>query len=241
VVNAIPHPIRTYNLQTYVYIQACGKLNEFGKNCVLKTIYDGNVIAELLFKAPVIRTAGTVGFYYLFAEEQASKNANAEKRVAIIPSMDDIDEYLEFLHRHSDSGSMKCFNKCLYYKSLLDCSKRSVERYGMFLKGVASQYGNHTAPFYTADQQNKTREQWIEFVRDKLSQSNLNEDDIGTVEFIARLSLSLIWKKSWTIHLANQRKLCTVMEGIEAWEWSGPRKIIQVSRMPQEIQANYKS
>jgi hypothetical protein len=133
--NCIPHPIRTYNLQTYVYLQACGQLHELGDKYVLRADFSRQDIKDHLFRSTVLRTAPSVGWYYLYAELKKQKKEIAGNKEVFIPSMDDIDCYLEFLEHRSQRWNHELLQQMFVFQKLVQLLQGYCSNLWQFLEG----------------------------------------------------------------------------------------------------------
>lgn len=170
--SSIPHPIRTYNLQPFTFIQAMLPYNE-DKECYermpLPVQNPKKKLADLLFKASVLRLAGVVGVYVHFAEYMKKHHPdNLPRRnhhhhtsqKIYIPGIDDLVFFRQFLESTFGLDNKMChLNHTLYRQSLFGDCTHTIKQFLTFLESYAE-----ILPEQVQSKKHRTREEWVDLI-----------------------------------------------------------------------------
>jgi hypothetical protein len=171
--HAVPHPIRAYNLQPNVLFEACGVFDEDANRFKLQKDPSAETLTQTLFKATVVHTAGTAGWYLKYGELKGVGGAGFA-----LPSMEEMPDYIDLLASFAvggrRQGSMTPFNECLYFNSLMKKCKETIGKYEEFLTVVQTRLGDLMRDIENGKTEGKlkTREAWVEYIRDVLCKAD---------------------------------------------------------------------
>jgi hypothetical protein len=201
--NSVPNPIRTYNLQTIAFIAAAGlavNVDPEGKrrHYVRLTSHDPDEVVEYLFRASVLRLAGTVGVYIAFAEHWKQKYEQDEAthvKNILIPGIAKLGEFREFLQMNTEGGGegkMGPYTKCLYHDSLPGACTSNVDAFCGMLESLAHELPRKLLQMLRqgVDQNGTKREDFVTAVAKSLETCNNRRKGNEKYKFLASLMVA---------------------------------------------------
>jgi hypothetical protein len=168
--NCTPHPIRSYNLQTMTWLQACLSISVDESGWYYERLDTSNMtaqtITDYLVMASVVRLCGTVGWYGKFAEyvkEKEYPGIGTENRL-LIPGTKELALFCKFLEETTpggrENGKMNRYTKSLYHASLPGDCKSTVGVFSDFILRLANELQEQVQRMWGC-RGSVTRDDWV--------------------------------------------------------------------------------